>query len=89
MRVFFGVKIIAKVFCRDGVPEAGGGECVVGVHFVLDVAFLIIDFFKIINDFYISLDGGLLLAHIDPFPHHLYPLLPLLRLLTFSLSQLG
>jgi hypothetical protein len=88
MRVFFGVEIVAEVFCRDGVPEAGGGEGVVGVHFVLDVALLIIDFFKIINDFYISLDRGLLLAHVDPFPHHLYPLLPLLRLLAFFLSQL-
>lgn len=62
MRVFLGEKVKAVVFCGNCVPEAGGSERVVGVHFVLDVALLIIYFFKIINDFYISLDRRLLLT---------------------------
>ena len=27
-------EVVAEVLSRDGVPEAGGGKCVVRVHFV-------------------------------------------------------
>jgi len=88
MRVFFWEKIVTEVISRNCIPKASGGKCVVGVHFVLDVSLLIIYFFKIINDFYISLYRRLLLSHIDPFPNYLYPFLPLLWFLTFFLCQL-
>jgi hypothetical protein len=54
--VSFSKEIIAEVLCRYGVPEAGGCECIVGVHFVLNVSLIIIYLLQIINDFYIALN---------------------------------
>lgn len=49
-------EIKAEVFCGDSIPEAGSGESIVRIHFILYVSLFIIYFFKVINDFNIPLD---------------------------------
>ena len=49
-------EIKAKVFSRDSIPEAGGGEGIVRIHLILYVSLFIIYFFKVINDFNIPLN---------------------------------
>lgn len=49
-------EIKAEVLCGDSIPEAGSGESIVGIHFILYVSLFIIYFFKVINDFNIPFD---------------------------------
>lgn len=60
MGMFFRKKIKAVVFSWNGIPKACGCESIIRVHFVLDAALIIIYFFEIVNNFYITLNRWLL-----------------------------
>ena len=85
MWVLLGAEIKAKEFSRDGVPEAGGREGIVGIHLVLKTHFVVVDLLEIVYDLYIALDGRLLLAHgrLLTYVHSFLPFLFLV--LAFSL----
>lgn len=89
MGTFLRGEVEAKVLGRDSVPEAGGSESVVGVHLILQTAFLVVDLLEVVDYFYIALDRGLLLVDHYSLPDVGF-LLPLLLVFTdFFVEMFG
>jgi hypothetical protein len=87
VRVLSREEIEAVELCGDGVPEAGGRERVERVHLVLEAVLVVVNLLEIVYDFYIALNGRLLLARSRSLPD-IDLFLPLLLIFALLLVHL-
>lgn len=61
LRVLFHEEVIAEVFGTDHEPEAGGSHKMIGVHFILGILLVPLDFFEVIDNPDVDLQVPLIL----------------------------